>query len=141
MDYTLFAEFINRNQERDQKLELLENLGIDMLDFDNAYDFLVDQFLNAYWTEAGVEWIYWFMYDSEYGQKDWSKIDVVLSEGENGDYKEVKNKYTDSFGAHDSDGNPICYDTKSLYEYVKHFEKPVYEVIKNPVHVKNKKSK
>lgn len=133
MDYTLFAEFINRNKERDGKLALLADLGIDLYDFDEAYDFVFHQFLGAYWTEEGVEWIYWFMDESDYGERDWRNIDTVVQKTDSGKYEKVEDEFNDGYGAHDEDGNPVCYDVKSLYDYIKQYEKPVYEVIKNPI--------
>ena len=49
---------------------------------------------NAY-NEKGCEWIDWFVYESNFGRNDLDASD---------------------------NGKPICYDIKSLHQYVKQYE-------------------
>ena len=45
--------------------------------------------------EQAIDWINWFVYETNYGQKDMQ--------------------------GRDENGNPICYDVKSLYEYIEQY--------------------
>jgi hypothetical protein len=99
----------------------------------------MDLMLNAYWEPVGVDWINWFMYDSDYGERNWSEVETIFKQGEDGRLDEVENEFDDGYGAHDADGTPICYDVKSLYDYIKQYEKPIYEVLKNPIPKPKKK--
>ena len=49
------------------------------------------------YTKEGINWIDWFIFENEYGQKDWSKGKTFEDKG-------------------DADGNPIAYSYESLYE-------------------------
>lgn len=65
--------------------------------------------LNEFYTEEGVEWVTWFIFENEFGEKDWTN------------YKRFGNFSSDEdskYGAFDEDGKPICYDLKSTWEYI-----------------------
>jgi hypothetical protein len=52
------------------------------------------------------------MFESDFGKKDWSKL------------RSLNNKPSpnDKYGARDQDGNPICYDIKSLWEEIQQYK-------------------
>ncbi len=54
---------------------------------------MLDATLNSHFDEEGVEWIHWFMYENDWGEKDWS--------------------------IYDETGKPICYSFESTWEVVK----------------------
>jgi hypothetical protein len=84
---------------------------------------MLDATLNSYFDEGGVEWIHWFMYENDWGTKDWSIYKTFNSSGELTDDDPMK-----SYGAKDEDGNPICYSFESTWDLVKnHLKSKQYE--------------
>lgn len=84
------------------KISELHDLGFDffegkyplMSDIESMFDIMI----SIHYNEKGIDWINWFIYETDYGQKD--------MEGR------------------DENGKPICYDVESLYEYIeKHHKK------------------
>ncbi len=102
MEFTKFLEILETNRRLEEDLLELSDIGFDF--FDGKYklikyiDHIIYVSLNSHYDEEGIEWVYWFIYDSEYGQKDWG--------GEK------------SYGAFDKDNNPICYSYESLWNYL-----------------------
>lgn len=78
------------------KLSELHDIGFDfyegkfplMSDVEKMFDIMI----SIHYNEHGKDWINWFIYETDYGQKD--------MEGR------------------DENGKPICYDVESLYEYI-----------------------
>jgi hypothetical protein len=75
---------------------------------------MLDAALNSTFDEEGVAWIHWFMYENDWGTKDWSKLKKFNSQG-----KVIDNDPMKAYGATDEDGNPICYSFESTWEVVK----------------------
>lgn len=97
-----FENLLERYKTFSDKISELHDLGFDF--FEGKYPLmsdvekLFDIMIATHYNEHGVDWINWFIYETDYGQKD--------MEGK------------------DENGEPICYDIKSLYEYVeKHHKK------------------
>ena len=84
---------------------------------------LISSFITSHYGEEGWEWVEWFIYESKWGEKDWSVVKTYKAR-EDGGLEEVdKGDYT-KYGAFDKDGNPICYSFESLYDYLeKEFKK------------------
>jgi len=66
-----------------------------------------------------MSWVEWFIYESDYGQKDWSELPTYRI-NEDGKSELIYEKGEIRFGAYDGDGNPICYSYESLWEYLEH---------------------
>jgi len=75
------------------------------------YDLMIAGFESTY-NKEGIDWISWFIFDNEYGNKDWNNTKSMKDNGD-GTCKEVK---SDGFGAHCKDGKPIAYSYESLWE-------------------------
>ena len=75
---------------------------------------MFDAALNSHFTEEGVEWINWFVYENDWGEKDWSIYKVFNSQGELTDRDPME-----AYGAKDENGKPICYSFESTWELVK----------------------
>ena len=75
---------------------------------------LFDSTLNLSFTEKGVDWINWFIYENDWGTTDWSSMKVLDAQGKLTDRDPM-----DSYGARDEDGNPICYSFESTWDVVK----------------------
>ena len=69
------------------------------------------------YNKEGIDWIDWWIFENEYGQKDWGnipRIDEVNPLISSRDGNPIKR--TDDNSATDKDGNPIAYSYESLYE-------------------------
>ncbi len=81
---------------------------------------MFESVLESYFTEEGIDWINWFIYENEWGTKDWSKLPTI--DGLTG--KIILEEYPmKAYGAKDENGNPICFSFESTYEYVKQYLK------------------
>lgn len=100
----------------------LYKMKVDIMDFVDPYYEIINASLSEIYTEEGLEWLNWFMYENDFGQKDWLGIPS---------YKEVDGKMVKldinddepRYGATDEKGNPICYSFESTYEYLKQYRK------------------
>ena len=102
MQLNEFQKLIEKFKETSDKLSELHDLGFDfyegkyqlMSDVDSMFDIII----SSLYTNEGVDWINWFIYETDFGNK---KLE-----------------------AFDENKNPICYDINSLYEYIeKHHKK------------------
>lgn len=71
--------------------ELYKN-KVDLIEFVDPYHNIIDELFKSIYGKEGHEWIDWFCYENNFGEK-----------GKN---------------AWDENKNPICYDYKSLWEYL-----------------------
>ncbi len=93
MKYEVFENIlmnIIKTNETDRKFY---DLGLDMTNVVDEYNKIISTLLSAHYSDEGSEWIDWFLYERE------SMSGEILT-------------------ATDKDGNNICYDMKSLWEYV-----------------------
>ena len=72
--------------------------------------------LESHYSKEGIDWVEWFIFESDYGDKDWSTLPLYTQE-EDGTMTKVL-ETSNRCGAHDEEGNPICYSYKSLYKYL-----------------------
>jgi hypothetical protein len=98
------------------RLELMK-LGVDVLDLFEPYDEIVMTLIKEIYGEEGLDWFSWFCYESEFGQKDWSKAATYIK-NDDGTSTKVHEAGEKRYGATDEEGNPICYDWESLYNYL-----------------------
>jgi hypothetical protein len=101
MEYKVFKQIINTHRDGMSMISELHDLGFDLMEGKYQLCEIIDkQFqttLELVYDENGIDWINWFIYESDYGQKDGITADL--------------------------NGEPICYSTKSLWEYVeKHYK-------------------
>jgi hypothetical protein len=99
MTLDVFTKMIDGINERDAKIHELYKLGVDLINLDEEYHRDVTQplFLEAF-GEKGWDWISWFIYERPSFRKD------------------------RDHHATDENGNPICYDIPSLFEYIKNLK-------------------
>jgi hypothetical protein len=71
----------------------------------------------SHYDKNGLDWVEWFIYEFDYGEKDWSKVPLYTTD-KDGHAVLVPDSENDRYGAHDEKGNPICYDYKSLWKYL-----------------------
>jgi hypothetical protein len=102
MNYEDFKDIIDLYKKTFEQFSELHDMGFDF--FEGKYK-LSDQFselfnysLKTHYTSNGLEWIDWFIFESEYG--------------------------TNGLKAHDNDIE-ICYSIESLYNYIEENHKIV----------------
>tara|TARA_R110000868_G_scaffold265282_6_gene524105 strand:+ start:177 stop:569 length:393 start_codon:yes stop_codon:yes gene_type:complete len=118
MKYEDFLGILMPYKKLEEDFTELYSMGFDFLEgkfkLEENASRMLDAALNSNFDEKGVEWIHWFMYENDWGTKDWSKIKTFDSQGEVIDKDLMK-----AYGATDKDGNPICHSFESTWEVVK----------------------
>ena len=100
MKYKQFKELIESYKKSHKAYRELEDLGFNF--YESRYelvrftDEMLDAALKTHYTVEGIDWINWFIFETDYGNVD------------------MKGR--------DSDGSPICYDMKSTYEYCEQYK-------------------
>lgn len=87
-----FEELIQDLKNIEQNITVLYKLKVDLIEFAEPYQKVITNLLKEIYGEEGYDWISWFCYDCDFGEKQ--------------------------LGAWDENKNPICYDIKSLWEYI-----------------------
>ncbi len=98
MTKDLFEEIILKLQMLHEKNYQLYKLGIDLMEYTEPYERIIDVLFKSSFNEDQLGWIDWYLY-------------------------ERKTISGDILEAHDADGNPICYDIDSLWETVQEYNK------------------
>ena len=119
MEYKDFLGILMPYKKLTEDFRELYSMGFNFMDgkyrLEENVDIILNTTLNSYFTEEGVEWIHWFMYENEWGEKDWSRIPAF--DKETG--KLIESDPVEAYGAKDENGNPICYSFESTWELVK----------------------
>jgi hypothetical protein len=98
MEYKRFAQVIKDIQIQDKRISALYKLKVDVLDFHDSYQSAIRILFETIYGVQGYDWISWFMYETDFGKKDMEATD---------------------------NGKRICYDVKSLWEYLEKNHKVV----------------
>jgi hypothetical protein len=119
MEYKKFAQMISALKDHEKKVRQAYKLGIDIIDVHEGLQVTIEMLLEEVYGKDGVDWISWFRFESDYGKKDWSKIPVIkkTKDGKLEKVPHEEQKHS-KHGAHDENGNPICYSVKSTWEYL-----------------------
>ena len=113
MEYKNFEKLITTLEEQDKAITELHNSKVDLFYFVDPYHSIIETLIIEIYGDQGFDWFNWFCYESEFGKKDWSKKSLIQGAG-----SVIKKLKKDKYGAHDGKGNKICYDIKSLYQYL-----------------------
>ena len=117
MKYKTFLELLMRHKKIFEDFSKLHDIGFDL--FEGKYkitsevESMFNLFFEEHYTKEGIHWIQWFIYENEYGQKDWSSHPTFDEKG-----NEIHKAGEVRFGATDENGDPICYSYESLWEYI-----------------------
>jgi len=118
MEYEDFLGILMPYKKLMEDFSELYSMGFNFMDgkyeLENNVAKIFDAALNSHFTEEGVDWINWFVYENDWGEKDWSIYKVFNSQGELTDRDPME-----AYGAKDENGNPICYSFESTWELVK----------------------
>lgn len=97
MTYEKFEKLIDTLKEIEDSVNVAYKININLLDFVDPYHKAINDLLEEVYGIEGSDWISWYCYEGEFGAKE--------------------------LEAFDADGNPICYDLKSLWEHVENLNK------------------
>lgn len=124
MTYEEFLGILMPYKKLNDEFSELYQMGFDFLEgkylLEESISKIVDTALSSHYTVEGVDWINWFMFENEYGQRDWSKLPVY--DAKTGKIIEDADPM-EAYGAKDENGNPICYSFETTYEFVKQYLK------------------
>lgn len=93
MDYVKFQKIFLHLRDMSDELNQLYSKKVNLIDFVDPYHSVITELLKEIYGEQGYEWIAWYCYEKDFGRRE--------------DLK-----------AYDENKNPICYDLKSLWEYI-----------------------
>lgn len=92
MEFSSFEKFILLLKEEVSKIHKIYEGGIDLINFVDQYHEMIRILITEIYGESGYDWFTWFCYENDFGTKE--------------------------LEAWDENKNPICYDVKSLWEYL-----------------------
>ena len=125
-----FEKILNEYRKSHNMISELYGFGFDLMEgkyklSDSLYN-LFEYSLEANYSVEGVEWVTWFIYENEWGEKDWNKVPL---------YKRNKDGVSElveepsRVGATDEYDNSICYDIPSLWEFIENNHKLKKDII------------
>lgn len=96
MEYKDFNTILSTLKDLNKKISELYDIGFDFFEgkykIVNEIETIKDTLFETHYDDNGVEWINWFIYENDYGER---KLDAT-----------------------DENGKPICYSVESLWEYL-----------------------
>jgi hypothetical protein len=119
-----FEDILKEYRQGHKMISELYDIGFNLLDgkypLDEPLYNIFMMSLETHYTNDGIEWVSWFIFENEWGETDRSKL-PVYRKNESG-VMELDLNYN-GHAANDENGNPICYDIKSLWEYIEEHHK------------------
>ena len=91
MKQEVFIHILDKLRNKSKRLDELYALGIDLINFTDDSNHVIDTLFKVYYGKEGTDWIDWYLYERD--------PDGALDQATN-------------------DGKPICYDDQSLWEEV-----------------------
>lgn len=116
MEYEKFSKIIDLIKSESERNSKLYKLGVDITDLNDGLHNVINILIEEIYGEEGLDWFSWFCYESDFGEKDWSKGDTYRSL--DGILEKIPEEKKSGFGATDADGTPICYSIESTWEYL-----------------------
>jgi len=92
MKLEVFTEIINKIIKQSDKEHALYALDVDLINYSDDHNSVIDILLEVYYGKEGTDWINWYLWERD----PVGKIDQATT----------------------NDGKPICYDIQSLWEEV-----------------------
>jgi hypothetical protein len=124
MTYEEFLKILMSFKKINEDISELYDIGFDFLEgkyrMSDNVSIMFEAVLESYFTDEGIDWINWFIYENDWGTKDWSKLPTF--DGVTGKII-LEEDPVKAYGAKDENGNPICFSFESTYEYVKQYLK------------------
>jgi hypothetical protein len=111
MTFETFSAIILTIKKQSEKISGMHSLGVDLVNFVDPYNDIISRCIKEFYGDDGLDWFDWFCYESDFGQRDWSKAATYVKNGE------------PRWGATDKEGNPICHSILSTWEYLENNHK------------------
>jgi hypothetical protein len=92
MTYENFLKVITTIEKQDKAVSALYDLKVDLIEWTDPYGAIIVELLKEIYGEEGVDWFNWYCYENNFG--------------------------IGGLQAWDENKNLICYDYKSLWEYL-----------------------
>jgi hypothetical protein len=96
MKYKDFKELVDLMVKHEEKIDAAYKLKIDLIDFCDDQNKLINTLWGHILTIEGLDWFSWFMYEKDY----------------------ISGKIKKHLTAKDESGKEICKDLKGLHEYL-----------------------
>jgi len=114
-----FEKILNEYRKSHNMISELYDIGFDLMEgkykLSDSLFILFESILEANYSVEGVEWVSWFIFENEWGEADRSKL-PVYRKNEFGVMELDMN--SNRHAATDENGDPICFDIKSLWEFI-----------------------
>jgi hypothetical protein len=112
MTYEQFLKLMLGYKKICEDINELYKIGVDLLEgkykiADNVSSLFISA-IKSHYNDIGAEWVDWFIFENDWGTKDWTRYPTYDIE--------TGNRVESIHGARDADGNPIAYSYESLYE-------------------------
>jgi len=92
MTYERFLKIILGLQKEDRIIKNLYENGVDLINFTDSYQAIINELIEEVYGTEGGEWFSWFCWENDFGQR--------------------------GLEAFDENKNRICYSHESLWEYL-----------------------
>ena len=96
MQYKEFKELVDLMIKHEKKINDAYKLNIDLIEFNDDQNKLINALWHQILTVDGVDWLSWFLYEKGY----------------------ITGKIRKDFTAYDNSEKEICKDLKGLHEYL-----------------------
>jgi len=114
-----FEKIMKNYREGYNMVSELYDIGFNVLDGKYNLSFYLDKLfiatLESHYTDDGIDWVTWFIYENDWGEKDWKTV-PLYERNSDGTMELVMD--SERPGATDENGNAICYDIPSLWQYI-----------------------
>jgi hypothetical protein len=117
MTYERFLKITLGVKKEGERLKKLYDMGLDLIEFSDPYHSIIAELIKEVYGDEGYEWWSWFCLESDFGEKDWSQ-GITYKTKKDGTSEIVHKNGEVRWGAHDKEGNPICYSFESTWEYL-----------------------
>ena len=99
MTHEQFYKLALNYQKQTRMIDNAYKTGVDLSEFCEPYETCISVLIESAFGNAGLNWWNWYCHETDFGTKS---------------YTDADGKPT--WGAHDAEGNPICYSWDSLFE-------------------------
>ena len=99
MTHEQFYKLALNYQKQRLMIDNAYKTGVDLSEFCEPYETCISVLIESAFGKEGREWWDWYCHETDFGTKS---------------YTDADGKPT--WGAHDADGNPICYSWDSLFD-------------------------
>ena len=122
MKFETFSAIILTIKKQSEKISGLHSLGVDLVNFVDPYNDIISRCIKEFYGDDGLDWFHWFCYESDFGQRDWSKAATYVK-NDDGTSTKIHEAGEPRWGATDKEGNPICHSILSTWEYLENNHK------------------